>query len=323
MIQYIYFVKCPNCEDEHFDFFEEAKGFAMGCLSKKPIITQTEVCRNDFGECTDHCDLGTVWSWEDEMKDAETEEPGTNIFNKGDFGEYNPDNDTEFADDDFFAVNEFDEALAEKLDTTHGYDDIKYVATLVHSAVDNYTKDNKVATRADGTSFYVLSDKANSNPEKMKQIIIDTLRKDGYEPEVVQYVENGNLYGYVIEKIKMTSRTKIKESTKMSADEMKDKFGTIEVDLINAGREEDDRVELQEDTNVKTWNCWYDNRVIGTVEASDEEEAAEKMISVSVPSTSTTSGWYAVDLYVPARFSSATPLKEMLLTFSAVGLIFR
>ena len=66
MVTYIYFVKCPNCEDEPFDFFDEARGYAMGCLSQKPVITQTEVCRNDFGECTDSADLGQVWSWEDE-----------------------------------------------------------------------------------------------------------------------------------------------------------------------------------------------------------------------------------------------------------------
>ena len=53
MIEYIYFVKCPNCEDEHFSFFKDAKNFALGCLSQKPIITQIEVDRNDFGECTD------------------------------------------------------------------------------------------------------------------------------------------------------------------------------------------------------------------------------------------------------------------------------
>jgi hypothetical protein len=113
MIQYIYFVKCPNCEDEHFDFFDDAKGFALGCLSKKPIITQTEVCRNDFGECTDSSDLGTVWSWEDEMQDTETEEQGTNIFTRGDFSKYNPENDPEFADDDsdFRFVNDMTEAL--------------------------------------------------------------------------------------------------------------------------------------------------------------------------------------------------------------------
>ena len=142
MIQYIYFVKCPNCEDEHFDFFDDAKGFALGCLSKKPIITQTEVCRNDFGECTDSSDLGTVWSWEDEMKDAETEEPGTNVLNKGDFSEYNPDNDPEFADDNFdndsistvedavdFLVKDEEEAIA-------GYE-------KVEDAVKDFDAENK------------------------------------------------------------------------------------------------------------------------------------------------------------------------------------
>ena len=100
MVTYIYFVKCPNCEDEHFDFFDEAKEFALGCLSQKPIITQVEVDRNDFGECTDHCDLGTVWSWEDVMGKETDAEPTTSIFTKDDFaafeGSYNPDNDPEF-----------------------------------------------------------------------------------------------------------------------------------------------------------------------------------------------------------------------------------
>ena len=81
MIEYIYFVKCPNCEDEHFYFFNDAKDCAMSQLSKKPIITQTEVKRNDFGECTDSCDLGTVWSWEDMMKDVPVD-PEPTVFTK-------------------------------------------------------------------------------------------------------------------------------------------------------------------------------------------------------------------------------------------------
>lgn len=95
MIQYIYFVKCPECEDEPFDFFDDAKGYALGCLSKKPIITQTEVNRNDFGECTDSADLGTIWSWEDEAGVTE-DEPAVSIFTHGDFAKYNPDHDEEF-----------------------------------------------------------------------------------------------------------------------------------------------------------------------------------------------------------------------------------
>lgn len=100
MVTYIYFVKCPNCEPEHFDFFDDAKSYAMGCMSQKPIITQTEVCRNDFGECTDSSDLGQVWSWEDECEPEV--EPTT--FSKDDIGEYDPDNDPEFQDDDDFRM---------------------------------------------------------------------------------------------------------------------------------------------------------------------------------------------------------------------------
>jgi hypothetical protein len=83
MLEYIYFVKCPNCEDEPFDFFNEAKDFAMSCISKKPVITQIEVNRNDFGECIDSCDLGTVWSWEEMMGDVPTE-PAQTVFTKAD-----------------------------------------------------------------------------------------------------------------------------------------------------------------------------------------------------------------------------------------------
>ncbi len=99
MIEYIYFVKCPNCEDEHFDFFDEAKAFALGCLSQKPIITQTEVCRNDFGECTDHSDLGTIWSWEDECQEhgPDAEKAGSHILTKADL-ENIPEHDPEFDD---------------------------------------------------------------------------------------------------------------------------------------------------------------------------------------------------------------------------------
>ena len=96
MIQYIYFVKCPDCDDEHFDAFEDAKTCAMNCLSKKPVITQVEVCRNDFGECTDSTDLGTVWSWEDLMTDISAD--SDTVFSKA---------ETLGDDADYF--NEFDE----------------------------------------------------------------------------------------------------------------------------------------------------------------------------------------------------------------------
>ena len=83
MTHYVYILKCPDCEDEFFDFFEDAKICALRCLSDKPIITQTEVNRNDFGECTDHCDLGTVWSWEEALGEPE-EKCDDTVFSKAD-----------------------------------------------------------------------------------------------------------------------------------------------------------------------------------------------------------------------------------------------
>lgn len=100
MIQYIYFVKCPDCEDEHFDFFDEAKTFALSELSKKPIITQVEVDRNDFGECIDSTDLGTVWSWEEVVKDLGDDKP---VFTKSDL-EINDDDPEFLITDDLLEV---------------------------------------------------------------------------------------------------------------------------------------------------------------------------------------------------------------------------
>jgi hypothetical protein len=101
MIEYVYIVKCPNCEDEHFYFFDEAKACAMGYISDKPIITQVEVERNDFGECTDSHDLGTIWSWEETMKDTEDRctdtEPTKSMFTKDDLKDHAPEEDAEFA----------------------------------------------------------------------------------------------------------------------------------------------------------------------------------------------------------------------------------
>lgn len=108
MITYTYVVKCPNCDEEFFDIFDEAKAFALGCLSQKPVITQTEVNRNDFGECTDHCDLGTVWSWEDAVGKTD-DEPAKSVFTKDDLKAYIPDEDPEFTALDNSVDYEIDE----------------------------------------------------------------------------------------------------------------------------------------------------------------------------------------------------------------------
>jgi hypothetical protein len=100
----------------------------------------------------------------------------------------------------------YPEDFEEQLDLTHGHDHIKSVATLIHKAVDNYTKDNRVGTRPSGTAIYVISVKSSSDPEKMKKLVLDTLAENGYEPDVVEYFESGNAYGYSIDKIKAIAR---------------------------------------------------------------------------------------------------------------------
>lgn len=124
MVEYIYFVKCPNCEDEHFDFFDEAKAYALNCLGDKPVITQVEVCRNDFGECTDSTDLGVKWSWEDMVADT-TETPEVSVFSKGDLVPYDPDRDPEFATLDNSLDNvpdNFRKPIAEDFTSYYDYD---------------------------------------------------------------------------------------------------------------------------------------------------------------------------------------------------------
>ena len=151
MIQYIYFVKCPNCEDEHFDFFDDAKGFALGCLSKKPIITQTEVCRNDFGECTDSSDLGTIWSWEDEMKDTEKETAdGPSLLTKDFLDNVDMDNDPEFADDDsdFRFINDLEEGVSSGVTFRNSEDFAEFkklcdeIGIITMGDLNNFMKEN-------------------------------------------------------------------------------------------------------------------------------------------------------------------------------------
>ena len=108
------------------------------------------------------------------------------------------------------AVTEYEakypEDFEEQLDLTHGYDHIKSVTSIVHTAVEKLTKDNRVGTRPDGMSFYVLSDKSSADPEEMRKLILDTLAENGYEPDEVQFVDKGQVYGFVISKIKATAR---------------------------------------------------------------------------------------------------------------------
>jgi hypothetical protein len=232
----------------------------------------------------------------------------------------------------------------EELKLTHGFDHIKSVARLVHDAVIRKDKGVKVWTHESGMAFYVATKKANIAPESLKQLILDTLAENGYEPEKVELIDKGDIYGFLVSDIIIQARmtmsyqktegcrkpireepltetftkeeqeeynmdengvsldgydeyvrctwcgeiftvdscvfeanmgwlcdrcyqailsrgeklTIIKnptdediartltEEVKMTTKELKDKFGTDNVDLINAGREPEERVELEE-----------------------------------------------------------------------------
>lgn len=131
MIEYIYLVKCPDRTEEPFDFFDEAKAYALGCLNNKPIITQIEVDRNDFGECTDSHDLGTIWSWETMMSDIPDNTSELLTFSKDDIQPaYDADQDPEFLvlDDSFKATEtEALEMTADELMDKHGTTDVDLI----------------------------------------------------------------------------------------------------------------------------------------------------------------------------------------------------
>jgi len=169
MVTYIYFVKCPNCEDEHFDFFDEAKEFALGCLSQKPIITQTEVCRNDFGECTDSADLGTVWSWEDIMGESEggyTEaEPTKSIFTKDDLKLMADGQDPEFDSLDNSVDCKAEEPILDEWVTTPGQETAKQYVIKVSNDSDGYNYEGnggRSLVRIDSDALSIFSSLADA-----------------------------------------------------------------------------------------------------------------------------------------------------------------
>lgn len=135
MIEYIYFVKCPNCEDEPFSFFDEAQHYALGCLSNKPIITQVEVDRDDFGCCTDSRDLGTVWSYDNIMDSdlsvAEPAEPAEPMmFSKSETFDLSDDELFSEFDDEEFTIEDDDDIEISIEDDEDDDDDEDIVITI-------------------------------------------------------------------------------------------------------------------------------------------------------------------------------------------------
>jgi hypothetical protein len=107
MIEYLYFVKFENdinsnnpfdWEEDVFETFNDAKDFAESLMSKHPEIHQTEIIRNDFGECVDSNDLGMIWSWKEAMSDIPDTDETT--FSKSDTFDSDIDSEFEYTDDD-------------------------------------------------------------------------------------------------------------------------------------------------------------------------------------------------------------------------------
>lgn len=162
----------------------------------------------------------------------------------------------------------YPEDFEEQLDLTHGYDHIKSVATLVHKAVDNYTKENRVGTRPSGTAIYVIGAKSSSDPEKMKKIILDTLSENGYEPDVVDYIEGGDAYGYSIDKIKATARMT------MSYQKRENLIEEVEDDVLATNSRGDYLVKNSSGRGYSvfsTHNVWQ-----GGFECDDDEKAVSR-----------------------------------------------
>lgn len=264
MITYTYIVKCPECEDEFFDFFEEAKEFALGCMSKKPIITQTEVERNDFGECTDHCDLGTVWSWEDAMGKETDAEPTISVFTKDDLTRMTNGEDPEFAAIDNSVDYEPETETSEVSNTEETPDDFRKpipegmsIKELVEAM-----EENEDHVECAGCEELFPKDDCTFNKE------IGWLCGD-CEDRVVKCTWCEELYDrsecrYEVDLGWLCSRCEAG---------IKSRGETLTFREGNYW----DFLDEEVDTKKRVWVCYYNGNDLGTVEADTEEEAYLKM----------------------------------------------
>ena len=247
MIEYIYIVKCPGCEDEMFNFFTDARMQCDLLMSKKPIITQVEVERNDFGECTDSRDLGTVWSWEEAMKDTEggytDAEPAKSIFTKDDL-KYN-DYDPEFDDLDNSLEPDIRKPVPEDMS----------IEDLVEAMEEN---EDEVECALCNELF----PKADCHYDEDEGYICTQCKEDtvkcewcGFRYDPSELRKEVNL-GWLCDRCEMAIKSRGETLT------------------FREGSYWD---FLDEEAKVKTWICMFDGNQIGTVEAITEEEAAEKM----------------------------------------------
>lgn len=252
MIEYIYIVKCPGCEDEYFTFFTDARMQCDLLMSKKPIITQVEVERNDFGECTDSRDLGTVWSWEDAMKDTEdgyTEgEPAKSVFTKDDLECMADGADPEF--------DSLDNSL-EPEETRKPVPDDMSIEDLVEAMEEN---EDEVECALCNDLF----PKADCHYDEDEGYICTRCEEDtekctwcGFRHDPSEMRKEVDL-GWLCSRCEMAIKSR--------GETLTFKEGSY-WDLLDEGAE----------SKKRTWICEFDGKEIGTVEAVTEEEAYAAM----------------------------------------------
>ena len=245
MTTYIYFVKCPGCEDEHFDFFDEAKEFALGCLSQKPIITQTEIERNDFGECTDHCDLGTVWSWEDIMGNETEAEPTESIFTKDDLKPWIEDKDSEFDSLDNSLESPIEEVLLDEAVTddlqpgvVYTLKDDAFICEAEDSSIKGFLSNPNATTIAHVKNTYAKGDDiiipAKAKLRYVKDYQVNNVNYQMFSDGKVVFLFSHSFANHLITEA-METRKPIPEGMTIEqiVEEMEENEDTVECTLCN------------------------------------------------------------------------------------------
>ena len=284
MTEYIYIVKCDGCEDEMFNFFTDARMQCDLVMSKHPTISQIEIERNDFGECTDHCDLGTVWSWEEAMKDTETDaEPAVSIFTKDDLDSMNRTGvpcDKEFDDLDNSVDFEPETETAE--------------VSNIDSVPDNFRK-----PIPEGMTLKELVEAMEENEDTVECAGCEELfpkadctfnKEIGWvcgncEDRVVKCTWCEELYDksecrYEVDLGWLCSRCEL--AIKSRGETLTFREGNY-WDFLDEEVEEPEVVhDLGNEYDggypeTRTWMCYYNGNDLGTVEAATEEEAYSKM----------------------------------------------
>ena len=278
----------------------------MSLLSKKPIITQIEVDRNDFGECVDSYDLGTVWSWEDAIGKTE-EEPTQSVFTKADLKRMANGQDPEFDTIDNslnfdsvdaaidFLVRDEEEAIAgyEKVEAAveaieaENKKEILDVLDHIKAEEEEHIEELKAVRERKPVpvdmSIKDLVEAMEANEDTVECAGCEELfpKEDCFYKDGIGWL-CGNCEDSIV-KCGWCDELFDKSECRKEVD-----LGWL-CDRCQAGimsrgepltfRENNywDFLDESADTKTAIWKCYFDGKEIGTVEADTEQEAYNKM----------------------------------------------